>query len=220
VADGWGTSHPATDELFEEAVHRITSAGAEVVRVSPAVPTEEVEDDELTVLLCELKTSMDLYLPTRGSGGPQSLAEAIAHEDGHRDVEQPWFGHDLFERAVQLGGCDSDVYRAARARNLAWALETCLEPAMAGIDVLVAPTYGPAWKSDLVLGGHPAAAAPTTKPPAIAGWPIATVPMGLVAGLPVGLGLVGRPGTEAELLAVGAAVERPRPPSWGTPSRG
>lgn len=220
VADGWRTGHPATDQLFEEAVDRIRSAGAEVVRVSPAVPSEQVEDDELTVLLCELKTSMDRYLPSRGPGGPQSLVEVIAHEDGHRDVEQRWFGHDLFERAVQLGGCDTDVYLTARARNRAWALETCLEPAMAGVDALVAPTYGPAWKSDLVLGGHPAAAAPTTKAPAIAGWPIATVPMGLVSGLPVGLGIVGRPGAEANLLALGAAVECPQRPNWAPPVRG
>jgi amidase len=220
VAEGWGTGHPATDELFEQALDRIRSAGAEVVKVPAAAPSPEVEEDELVVLLCELRTSLDHYLPDRGSGGPQSLAEVIAHEDAHREVEQPWFGHDLFERAVELGGCDTDEYRAARARNLKWALETCLEPAMQDIEVLVAPTYGPAWKSDLVLGGHPAAAAPTTKAPAIAGWPIATVPMGLISGLPVGMGVVGRPGSEADLLAVGAAVELPARPAWATPRRG
>ena len=221
VADSWATGHPATDQLFEEVLDRIRFAGAETVRVAPAVPTPEVEEeDELTVLLCELKTTMDLYLPTRGPGGPQSLAEVIAHEDAYREVEQEWFGHDLFERAIELGGCDTDVYGAARARNRTWALDTCLQPAMEGLDVLVAPTYGPAWKSDLVLGGHPGASAPTTTAPAIAGWPIATVPMGLVSGLPVGLGIVGRPGAEADLLAVGAAVERPERPAWSTPRRG
>jgi amidase len=144
----------------------------------------------------------------------------VAHEDAEREVEQEWFGHDLFERALELGGCETDAYRAARARNLAWAAGTCLEPAMDGIQVLVAPTYGPAWKSDLVLGGHPAAAAATTKAPAIAGWPIATVPMGLVSGLPVGMGIVGRPEAEADLLAVGAAVEISDRPTWAMPRRG
>ena len=220
VAQTWQTGHPATDALFEEAIDRIREVGAKVVRIDPAVPGPEEEDDELTVLLCELKEGLDRYLPTRGPRGPQSLAEVVAHEDAHPDVEQPWFGHDLFELALEWGGCDTDRYREARARNLAWALDTCLEPAMDGIDVLVAPTYGPAWKSDLVLGGHPAAAAPTTKAPAIAGWPIATVPMGLVSGLPVGLGLVGRPGSEAELLALGARVERADRPAWTPAQRG
>jgi amidase len=220
VANGWETGHPATDKLFADAITKLRSTDAEVVTVSAAVPAPEVEEDELTVLLCELKTSIDVYLPTRGPRGPQSLAEVIAHEDANRDVEQRWFGHDLFERAIELGGCDTDTYKAARARNITWALESCLEPAMDGIDVLLAPTYGPAWKSDLVLGGHPAAAAPTTKAPAMAGWPIATVPMGLVSGLPVGMGIVGRPGSEADLLAVGAIVEFLERPTWAAPRRG
>ena len=91
---------------------------------------------------------------------------------------------------------------------------------MGGVDLMVASTYGPAWKSDLVLGGHPAAASPATTAPAIAGWPIATVPMGLADGLPVGLGIIGRPGSEAVLLALGAAVEQTARPTWIGPRRG
>jgi Asp-tRNA(Asn)/Glu-tRNA(Gln) amidotransferase A subunit family amidase len=103
---------------------------------------------------------------------------------------------------------------------VAWAVETCLAPALSEVDVLVAPTYGPAWKSDLVLGGHPALASPITMAPAIAGWPIATAPMGLVEGLPVGMGAVGRPGSEALLLAVCRSIEQPARPGWAAPGRG
>ena len=220
VARTWYTGHPATDELFDEAVGGLHSSGWQVVDVAPPVPDPSVEDDEMTVLLCELLAGLDAYLPTRGPGGPQSLAEVVAHEREHSGEELAWFGHDLFERALGLGGVGSDRYRQARARNLEWARDRCLEPALSGIDVLVAPTYGPAWKSDLVLGGHPALAAPTTTAPAIAGWPIATVPMGLAAGLPVGLGLIARPGRELLLLAVGASVERPDRPTWRPPGRG
>lgn len=220
VADGWRTGHPSTDALFEEAVETLRAGGATVLRVTPATPGPSEHDDELTVILCELKDDLDRYLPGRGPDGPQSLADVIAHEDEHAATELRWFGHELFVRAAELGGSHTDTYRAARARNLAWAVETCLEPALVDADVLVAPTYGPAWKSDLVLGGHPAAAAPTTMAAAISGWPIATVPMGLAGGLPVGLGVVGRPGSEGLLLAVGAAAERPQTPTWSQPSRG
>jgi Asp-tRNA(Asn)/Glu-tRNA(Gln) amidotransferase A subunit family amidase len=44
-------------------------------------------------------------------------------------------------------------------------------------------------------------------PAAIAGWPIATVPLGLVAGLPVGAALLGRPGSEWLLLEVAGWIE-------------
>jgi amidase len=74
-------------------------------------------------------------------------------------------------------------------------------------DVIVAPAYTPAWKSDLVLGDHPGAGGHVTTAAAIAGWPVLCVPMGLVAGLPVGMALVGRPNSEHRLLAIGHAIE-------------
>ncbi len=220
VASTWSTGHPATDELFDHRVDELRRAGVSVVELEPPPPDKQVELDEMTVLLCELKDGLDAYLPTRGSQGPQSLAEVVAYELDNSEIEMAWFGHDLFERALTLGGTSSDAYRDSRDRNLHWAVKRCLEPALGEVDVLIAPTYGPAWKSDLVLGGHPGAAAPTTTAPAIAGWPIATVPMGLAQGLPVGMGLLGRPGSEMVLLALGAALERPLRPSWLPPKQG
>ncbi len=100
-------------------------------------------------------------------------------------------------------------------------LGTCLEPAFSEADVVVAPTFGPAWKSDLALGDpHMAGVGSITMAPAIAGWPIATAPMGLADGLPVGLGAIGPPGSEALLLAVCRAVEQPSRPTWRLPVRG
>jgi amidase len=220
AAATWRTGHPATDALFEETVLRLEAGGAIVTPVHPAVPGPAEGEDEMTVLLCELFDGLAAYLPTRGPGGPQDLAEVVLHEDKHASVELAHFGHDLFERALELGGTANPAYRFARSRNVAWALGRCLRPAIADRDVLIAPTYGPAWKSDLVLGGHPALASPVTTAPAIAGWPIATAPIGLVEGLPVGLGAVGRPGSEGLLLAVCRAVEQPARPSWRQPGRG
>ena len=122
----------------------------------------------------------------------------------HPDVELPYFGDELLTQALGTGGRRGDAYVAARARNLAWAVSECLDPALEGADVLVAAAYGPAWKSDLVVGGHAGAVSSwVTTPAAIAGWPIMTVPAGLVHGLPVGLALVARPGA-----GVGAAGGR------------
>ncbi len=73
-------------------------------------------------------------------------------------------------------------------------------------DVLVSPAYMPAWKTDFVLG-HPTAGGAVTTPAAIGGLPIVTIPMGLVAGLPVGLSLVGAANSEALLIAVARGFE-------------
>ena len=220
VARTFRTGHPATDGLFDETLGKLAATGATLHDVAPPAPTSAEGDDEEIVLLCELFDGLAGYLPTRGPGGPQSLPEVIEYEEQNAAIELAHFGHDLFERAVTLGGCDTDAYRTARARNLSWALGTCLEPSMAKADVLVGPTYGPAWKSDLVLGGHPQSSSGITVAASIAGWPIATAPMGLVEGLPVGFGAVGRPGSEALLLAVCRAIEQPARPTWRQPCRG
>jgi amidase len=191
-----------------------------VNHVSPAVPGPSEEEDELTVLLCELFDGLATYLPTRGPDGPQDLHAVVAHEREHAAVELAHFGHDLFERALELGGTSNPLYRVARARNLAWAVDICLGPSLSEVDALIAPAYGPAAKSDLVLGGQPAIASGVTRAPAIAGWPIAVAPIGLVEGLPVGLGAVGRPGSEGLLLAICRSVEQPGRPSWRPPGRG
>jgi len=201
------TSHPGTDAAFAQAIAALERAGATVTDVAyPATPGE-VDADELTVLLCEMSDDLSAYLSTREGAGPCSLAEAVAHEDAHGAVELAHFGHEFFERALGTGGRASADYAPARERNLAWATAQCLEPALSTVDLVVAPSYGPAWKNDLTLGGHPAAYSGICSAPAIAGWPIATVPMGVVEGLPVGLSLVGRPGNEALLLAAAAGVE-------------
>jgi len=220
VARTWSTGHPATDALFEETIRRIESANAVISDVAAAVPPPEVDDDELVVMLCELVDGLAGYLPSRGSIGPQDLAEVIAHETQNAAVELAHFGHDFFEKAVELGGRDTETYRGARSRNLEWALEKCLSPAMRDLDVLVAPTFGPAWKTDLVLGDLSTLASPVTTAPSIAGWPIATAPMGLVEDLPVGIGVVGRPGSEALLLAVCREVQMSARPGWRLPTSG
>jgi amidase len=201
------TSHPGTDACFEAAVRALGRTGAVLADVAYPSTPGEVDDDELTVLLCEVADDLSAYLAGRGGDGPRSLAEVVAHEDAHADVELRYFGHELFERALSIGGRSAEVYGPARERNVAWATGTCLGTVLRDADVVVAPSYGPAWKSDLTLGGHPAAYSGICSAPSIAGWPIATVPMGLVDGLPVGLSLVGRPGSEPVLLATALAFE-------------
>ena len=216
VATTWRTGHAATDALFDAVVAELAAVHPVVAR-AVAVPGETEQDDELTVLLAELVDDLSGYLAGRPGEGVASLAEVVAYEDAHPQIEMRHFGHDLFERALTTGGRAGALYGTARERNLAWARTTCLEPALDQVEVLLAPLYGPAWKCDLVLGDH-AAASPATMPAAIAGWPIATVPLGLAGGLPVGAALLGRPGSEWQLLEaaswiehiVAGAVGRPR----------
>ena len=208
VATNLLTGDPGTDALFHDVVARARHQGFVTDEVLVAAADAQVGNDELMVLVSEMADDLTAFLAHRGGDGPSSLGEVIAFEDEHAEVELPFFGHEFFEQALASGGRASATYRDARARNLTWALDQCLEPALAQLDCFVAPCYSPAWKNDLVLGGSGSARwSEVTQAPAIAGWPIATVPMGLVDGLPVGLSIVGRPGSEVTLLAVAYEFE-------------
>lgn len=227
VAVNWRTGHPKTDTLFDDLVKEFASSGLSITEREVAEPGESEGRDELTVLLSELVDDLSAYLEDRPGEGVRSLADVVAYEDEHRDIEQIWFGHEFFVDALATGGRASPSYAEARRRNLAWAVETCLTPGIAGADVIIAPACGPSWKSDLAVGGHPGPSSPVTTPPAIAGWPILSLPMGVIDALPTSLAIIGRPGSEWVVLDVAHRLEAviransPLPqPYWTPPSRG
>ena len=215
VATSWRSAHRATDALFDQTVEALREAGRRVDERDSSLPGSEEFDDELTVLLCELKDDLDAYLSERTDAEVRSLAEVIDFEERHADVEMRYFGHEFLERALASGGRASEAYGRARERNLRWARERALDPLLEDHDVILAPAYGPAWKSDLVNGDNAKYVAASVMAAAIAGWPIACVPMGLVEGLPVGLTLTGRPGTEGLLLEAARQVEAVGLSHWG-----
>ena len=230
AALAWLTGHPATDTLFHATLELLGARGAEI-SVATVPSPNAIAADELTVLLAELHDDLNAYLASRVGDGPRSLAEVVAFNSEHAASELAHFGQDHFEQALASGGRAAARYIEARARCLRWAIEECLEPAFGANEapeLLIAPAYGPAWKSDLVAGDQVAGGGLASTAPSIAGWPVLCLPMGLAAGLPVGMVLIGRPHCEARLLAVGHALEEAldlrsgnaSAPTWVPPARG
>ena len=108
--------------------------------------------------------------------------------------------------AAKSSGRTAGEYISARKRNLEW-VHNNLDVALSKHDILISPAFMPAWKTDFSTG-HPLAGGAVTSPAAIAGLPIVTIPMGLVAGLPVGLSLVGAKNSEAMLIALARSLEK------------
>jgi amidase len=226
VADGWRSGHDATEALFDTVLAQLSSAGATVGAVV-VEPAGTAGRQELDVLLCELKDGLDRYLAARPGEGVRSLSDVIAFDEAHPDLELAHFGHEFLVRADATGGVEDPVYAEARAGCLRWAVEEMLEPAFDGDlapDLLIAPAYAPAWKSDLTFGDHFVGGGNASTAPSLAGWPVLCLPMGLAGELPVGLVLIGRPGSESLLLAAGHAIEEElglvgtQVPTW-TPAR-
>ena len=89
VARTWRTGHPGTDELFDDVAGRLAAAGAVVHDVQAAVPTSSEEEDELTVLLCELVDGLAAYLPTRAPAGHRICARWSSTRNGTRRPSSP-----------------------------------------------------------------------------------------------------------------------------------
>lgn len=215
----WGYD-AGTDELGERALEVLRSCGATLVDVAyPGL--SEIPGPELTVLHTEFKVDVAAYLqalPDR-PGVPRTLADLIAFNEAHADRELVHFGQETFLAAQATDGLDSPVYREALALARRLGREDGIDALLAAHDLqaLVAPTMGPAARTELA-GGEAHVAGATTRVLAVAGYPGVTVPMGEVAGLPVGLCVFGTAWSEPTLLAYAYAYEQAarhrRPPSY------
>ena len=207
--------NPDVSALFDAALADMERAGAVLVDIE-FDPDPQMYRDSFTVLMFELREEMGKYLASlpaiagNEAKTPRSLADIIAFNAANADSELRWFGQDLFELAEST--TDRAEYERARADAVRIAGEETLDRLLAEHDValLVAPTRGPAWQSDLVLGDNFDGSIGFGSPAAIAGYPHLTVPMGEVEGLPVGISFFGAKWADHDVLKAGAAYERAR----------
>jgi amidase len=211
---------PATDALMETALEAVKRLGAIVVDPADITTAGQFDDSEFAVLLYEFKADLNRYLPAwMPGGGPKTLADLIAFNEHNRDREMPYFGQEIFVQAQAKGPLTDQDYLRALDKNHLLARTQGIDAVMAEhhLDALIAPTGGPPALIDLV-NGDPGGGGSFSSPAAVAGYPHVTVPMGYVAGLPVGLSFVGRPWSEATLIKLAYAYERDtkarRPPRF------
>lgn len=200
--------HPELDAVFAHALDELRGAGAEVVEIAELPGREAIDKAENTVLLAELKADLAVYLA--GTPIPEeqrTLAGLIAFNRAHAGRELALFQQELFDSAEATRGLNDPGYIEARATSLRLAGKDGIDRLLSAqnLDVLVAPTNGPAWMIDTVNGDHFMGAASTL--PAVAGYPHLTVPMGEVGGLPVGLSFIGTTWSDAQMLRYGHAFE-------------
>ena len=206
VVKEWVTQNSGTNQLFQELITRL-SKKIKIVEISLPAPSDQEGESEFKVLMHELNEDLASYLATREGARVKNLQDVVNFNLANKRSELQHFGQEYFDMALALGGRNSD-YQKLRSENLDWALNKVLTPAFEKFDILIGETYAPAWKSNLGGGDDYGSASWISMAPAIAGTPIGALPMGLVDGLPVAVGVVARANEEDRLVQAMALFER------------
>ncbi len=186
-------------EIVDRAVVDLRKLGAMVVDPVEVPSIPKIDEPELEVLLFELKADIAKYLEGRPGSPVKTLDELVRFNQDHAE---------LFEKAHEKGPLTSPAYLEALATCRRLARDEGIDLALRthGVDLLVAPTGGPAWITDLVNGDAFTGSSSTLA--AVAGYPSITVPAGMLRGLPIGISFFGPAFSEPLLLGVAYAYEQ------------
>jgi amidase len=177
--------------------------------------------NEFPALLCEFKTDIATYLQTYVHGTnpvsrqayPRTLADLIAFNAAHPNLEGPW-NDAVFEAAEATNGRDAScaALRQATTPPVQAAIDQLMGPPN-NLDAIIALTNGPAWPTndnpnEGDLNGHFEYFVGSSSAAAVSGYADITVPTGFVAGLPIGITFIGGRWAEPKLLGLAYDYEQ------------
>jgi amidase len=176
--------------------------------------------NEFPALLCEFKTDIATYLqtyvhgtnPVTGQAYAQTLADLIAFNKAHQNLEGPW-NDLLFELADATNGRDAECARLRAATTPPVQAEVNRVMAAHQLDAIIALTNGPAWPTNSNpaegdLDGHFEYFVGSSTAAAVSGYADITVPAGYIAGLPMGITFIGGRWAEPDLLGLAFDYEQ------------
>jgi amidase len=200
---------PEVDAIMEDSLDVLKKNEATLIDPVKIDAIGKLDDNEMIVLLYELKADMKKYLKRRDAGTKMhSLKDLIEFDKKHADKEMPYFKQELFVQAEKKGPLTDKKYLDALKKNHHLTRKDGIDAVMDkfNLDALVSPTDSPAWMTDLVDGDHFLGG--SSQLAAVAGYPHITVPAGFVFGLPVGISFYGRAWSESVLLKIAYGYEQ------------
>jgi amidase len=209
---------PVVEPILNNVIAALKAQGATVV--DPTDIDLSATANEFPALVCEFKTDIATYLhtfvhgtnPVTGAPYPQTLADLIAFDQAHPDLEGPW-NDAVFEAAQATNGRDADcsALRQATTPPVQESINSLMDTNH--LDAIIALTNGPAWPTNDDpnqgdLNGHFELFVGSSTAAAVAGYPDITVPAGYDAGLPIGITFIGRRWAEPKLVGLAYDYEQ------------
>ena len=200
--------------LFYAALKDLAKAGAILVDINePPSKPNDFYDRSYDLLKYEFKAGVNTYLASTSPNQvkTRTLKELIAFNEEHADVELTLFDQSIFLTSDAMGSLDTLDYKESvnvvQKATREDGIDSILQEH--NVEVLVAPSGHIAYRTDPVNGDiWPRNLPGFGSYAAIAGYPHASVPMGGIRSLPVGLSFIGGKNTDAEILAYAYAYEQ------------
>ncbi|MGI9270911.1 MAG: amidase [Woeseiaceae bacterium] len=198
-------SNPEVEAILAGSIDVLKAQGAEVLD-NVMLETEGMWSAESIVLDYEFKADLALYFEK--SGAPfKSLAEIIEFNTANADTVMPFFAQDRMLGAEESGELTDSEYLDALESSKRIA-QSAIDNVLAehDLDVLIAPTNGPAWKTDHVNGDSFHVGSSSYA--AVSGYPNVAVPAGFISGLPIGVSFIGTMNSDKTLIEIAYAFEQ------------
>jgi amidase len=211
---------------IEAAFKVLSDAGATVIDLDAAGFSFTPASGEIGVLLYDFKNDVAKYFATRVgvpvAGG--TLADAIAFNNAHADVEMPYFNQDIWDLSNSLNTTDPNApqdpgvvcglpagqpcsYNIALNEDQAAGVSMDSALSTFNLDAVVSATDSPAWATDLVKGDDDDITYGTSGLAGGPGYPIIQVPAGAVFGVPIGISFFGTAFSEPKLIKLASGYE-------------
>src|SRR6476659_10163604 len=138
---------PVVEPILADVIATLEAQGATIVDPTD-IDLSAAFANEFPALLCEFKSDIASYLTAHTAAGfPKTLADLIAFDQAHPELEGPW-NDAVFEAAEATNGrdADCDALRAATTPPVQDAIDQLM--ADNDLDAIIALTNGPAWPTN------------------------------------------------------------------------
>jgi len=199
--------NPDMEVLLKEAVDTLKSKGAIIVEIELNKALKQImQGSEFNVLLYEFKDGLANYFKKYNTK-MKSLADVIAFNKANAEKCMPFFKQEIMEQSQAKGDLKTKEYLHAVKETTSSRKIITRMMKDNKLDAIIGPTNGFACTIDLVNGDYDNGFGFST-PPAMAGYPHITVPMGFGHGLPMGLSFFSTAYKEAEIISLAYAYEQ------------